>query len=92
MYSGIPSVVDFLLELKPEMLPELVDKVQNRLLQSFAASCLAGIRATSRLPPTSKLDCRYLINGVDRVGNSPHIGNHPRKRNCIQNVTELRCR
>ena len=47
MYSGIPSVVDLLLELKPEMLPELVDKIQNRLLQSFAASCLAGIRATS---------------------------------------------
>ena len=47
MYPGIPSVVDLLLELKPEMLPELVDKIQNRLLQSFAASCLAGIRATS---------------------------------------------
>ena len=47
MYSGIPSVVDLLLELKPEMLPDLVDKIQNHLLQSFAASCLAGIRATS---------------------------------------------
>ena len=47
MYPGIPSVVDLLLELKPEILPELVDKIQNRLLQSFAASCLAGIRATS---------------------------------------------
>ena len=47
MYPGIPSVVDLLLELKPEMLPELVDKIQNHLLQSFAASCLAGIRATS---------------------------------------------
>ena len=47
MHPGIPSVVDLLLELKPEMLPELVDKIQNRLLQSFAASCLAGIRATS---------------------------------------------
>ena len=47
MYLGIPSVVDLLLELKPEMLPELVDKIQNHLLQSFAASCLAGIRATS---------------------------------------------
>ena len=47
MYPGIPSVVDLLLELKPEMLPELVDKVQNRLLQSFAAFCLAGIHATS---------------------------------------------
>ena len=47
MYPGILAVVDLLLELKPEMLPELVDKVQNRLLQSFAASCLAGIRATS---------------------------------------------
>ena len=52
MYPGIPSVVDLLLELKPKMLPELVDKIQNPLLQSFAASCLAGIRATSdyRLP------------------------------------------
>ena len=47
MYPGIPSVVDLLLELKPEMLPELVDKIQNHLLQSFAASCLASIRATS---------------------------------------------
>ena len=47
MYPGIPSVVDLLLELKPEMLPELVDKIQNHLLQSFATSCLAGIRATS---------------------------------------------
>ena len=47
MYPGIPSVVDLLLELKPEMLPELVDKIQNQLMQSFAASCLAGIRATS---------------------------------------------
>ena len=47
MYRGIPSVVDLLLELKPGMLPELVDKIQNHLLQSFAASCLAGIGATS---------------------------------------------
>ncbi len=47
MYPGIPSVVDLLLELKPDMLPDLVDKIQNHLLQSFAASCLAGIRATS---------------------------------------------
>ena len=47
MYPGIPSVVDLLLELKPEMLPDLVDKIQNHLMQSFAASCLAGIRATS---------------------------------------------
>ena len=47
MYPGIPSVVDLLLELKPELLPELVGKIQNHLLQSFAASCLAGIRATS---------------------------------------------
>ena len=46
-YPGIPSVVDLLLKLKPEMLPELVDEIQNGLLQSFAASCLAGIRATS---------------------------------------------
>ena len=47
MYPGIPSVVGLLLELKPEMLPELVDKVQNSLLQSFAAFSLAGVRATS---------------------------------------------
>ena len=47
MYSGIPSVVDLLLELKPELLPELVDKIQNPLLQSFATSCLAGIRSNS---------------------------------------------
>ena len=47
MYGGIPSVVDLLLKLKPEVLPEMVGKVQNRLLQSFAASCLARIRATS---------------------------------------------
>ncbi len=47
MYPGIASIVDLLLELKPGMLPELVDKIQNHLLQSFAASCLAGIRATS---------------------------------------------
>ena len=47
MYPGIPSVVGLLLELKPEMLPELVDKIQNGLLQSFAASCVVGIRATS---------------------------------------------
>ncbi len=46
-YPGIASVVALLLELKPEMLPEMVDKIQNRLLQSFAASCLADIRATS---------------------------------------------
>ncbi len=47
MYPGIPSIVDLLLELKAEMLPELVDKIQNPLMQSFGASCLAGIRATS---------------------------------------------
>ena len=47
MYPGIPQVVALLLNLKPEMLPELVDRVPNRLLQSFAASCVAGIRATS---------------------------------------------
>ena len=51
MYPGIPSVVDLLLELKPEMLLEVVDKVQNPLLQSFAASCVAGIRATSDYRP-----------------------------------------
>ena len=47
MYPGIPPVVDLILELKPEMLPEMVGKIQNRLLQSFAGSRLAGIRATS---------------------------------------------
>ena len=47
MYPGIPAVVHLLLKLKPEILPELVDKVHNPLLQSFGASCLAGIRATS---------------------------------------------
>lgn len=53
MFPGIPAVVALLLELKPEMLPELVDKVQNPLVQSFGASCLAGIRATS--------DCRQPL-------------------------------
>ena len=47
MYSGIPSVVDLVLDLKPEMLPKLVNKVQDRLLQSFAASCVADIHAAS---------------------------------------------
>ena len=47
MYSGIPSVVDLLLDLKPEMLPELVNKVQDRLLQSFAAYCVADIHSAS---------------------------------------------
>ena len=47
MYPGIPSVVDLLLKLKPEMLPGLVGNIRNPLLQSFAASCLAGICATS---------------------------------------------
>ena len=47
MYSGIPSVVYLVLELKPEMLPELVNNVQDRLLQSFAASCVAETYAAS---------------------------------------------
>ena len=46
-YSGIASIVHLLLELKPGMLPELVDRVQNPLLQSFGAFCVAGTRATS---------------------------------------------
>ena len=47
MYSGIPSVVGLVLDLRPEMLPKLVNKVQDRLLQSFAASCVADIHAAS---------------------------------------------
>ena len=47
MYPGIPSVVNLLLELKPEILPELVNKVQNPLLQSFSTCCLVDIDATS---------------------------------------------
>ena len=46
-YPGIASIVDLLLELEPEMLPELVDRVQDPLLQSFGAFCVAGTRATS---------------------------------------------
>ena len=47
MYPGIPSVVHLLLALNPEMLPELVGRVPDRLLQSLAALCVGGIRATS---------------------------------------------
>ena len=47
MYPGIPSVVDLVLDLKPEMLPKLVNKVQDRLLQSFAASWVDDIHAAS---------------------------------------------
>ena len=47
MYSGIASIVDLLLELKPEMLPDLVYRVQDPLLQSFGAFCVAGTGATS---------------------------------------------
>ncbi len=47
MYSGIPSVVHLVLELKPEVLAKLVNKVQDRSLQSFAASCVAGVHAES---------------------------------------------
>ena len=46
-YSGIASIVDLLLELKPEMLSELVDRVQDPMLQSFGAFCVAGTSATS---------------------------------------------
>ena len=46
-YPGIASIVHLLLELKPEMLPELVERVQDPLLQSFGAFCVAGTRATS---------------------------------------------
>ena len=46
-YPGIASIVRLLLELKPGMLPELVDRVQDPLLQSFGAFCVAGTRATS---------------------------------------------
>ena len=41
MYTGVASVVDLLLELRPEALPELVRKVKIPLLQSFAARCVA---------------------------------------------------
>ena len=47
MYPGIAPVVDLLLELKPEMLPELVNKVQTPLLQSFATHCVTDTDATS---------------------------------------------
>lgn len=46
-YPGIASVVRLLLELKPEMLPDLVERVQAPLLQSFGAFCVAGTSATS---------------------------------------------
>ena len=47
MYPGIPPVVDLLLELKPDMLPELVGRVEDPLLQSLAASCASGLRSPS---------------------------------------------
>ncbi len=47
MYPGIPSVVHLLLALNPEMLPELVRRVPDCLLQSLAALCVGGIRAMS---------------------------------------------
>ena len=47
MYPGLATVVDLLLELKPEMLPELVNKVQNPLLQSFATHCVTDTDARS---------------------------------------------
>jgi len=42
MYSGIPQVVALLLELNPAMLPELVGRVEDPLLQSLAAFCASG--------------------------------------------------
>ena len=50
MYPGLATVVDLLLELKPEMLPELVNKVQNPLLQSFATHCVTDARSGYRQP------------------------------------------
>ena len=50
-YPGIPSVIDLLLDLKPEMLAELVGRVQDPLLQSFAAFCAAGFHITSDHQP-----------------------------------------
>lgn len=47
IYPSIPSVVSLLLEMKPDMMPDLVHRVQNRLLQSFAASCVADSYAAS---------------------------------------------
>ena len=47
MYPGIASVVHLLLALNPSMLHELVGRVPDRLLQSLAALCVGGIRATS---------------------------------------------
>ena len=46
-YPGIPSVIDLLLDLKPEILAELVGRVQDPLLQSFAAFCASGFQITS---------------------------------------------
>ena len=47
MYPGIPQVVNLLLELNPEMLPDLVDRVHDPLLQSFAAFCAVGFYSPS---------------------------------------------
>ena len=47
MYSGIPQVVALLLELKPAMLPELVGRVEDPLLQSLAAFCASGLKIPS---------------------------------------------
>lgn len=47
MYSGIPQVVALLLELKPAMLPELVGRVEDPLLQSLAAFYASGSKKPS---------------------------------------------
>ena len=73
-YTGIASVVDLLLELKPETLPELVHKVHNPLLQSFAAHCVADTGWHIRLPVSSTMDHQNRVHRVGRAGNSPHDG------------------
>ena len=52
MYPGIASVVHLLVELRPGIVSELVDKIQNPLLQSFATFCVADRSGTAdgRLP------------------------------------------
>ena len=53
------------------MLPELVDKIQNHLLQSFAASCLAGIRATSDYRQPLNWIADTSSTALIALGNSP---------------------
>ncbi len=47
MYSGIPQVVALLLDLKPAMLPELVGRIEDPLLQSLAAFCASDLKIPS---------------------------------------------